>query len=163
MAADGYRATHVPVGDDQKQHVELASRHRAEVQQRLRASISSCGWECVPRRRSRWIQPATRVIALRDGTKKMSKSDPSDYSRINLPTMPTPPPRRCKAKTDPEPLPSEEKGLRAVRKPTISSASTPRLPTARRAPCCAMAVPVLDLQGGTNDLAVAKSVRSARR
>ena len=56
--------------------------------------------------------PATRVMSLRDGTKKMSKSDPSDYSRINLTDdAETIAQKIRKAKTDPEPLPSEEKGL----------------------------------------------------
>jgi len=56
--------------------------------------------------------PATRVMSLRDGTKKMSKSDPSDYSRINLSDDADAIAQKVrKAKTDPEPLPSEEKGL----------------------------------------------------
>jgi tryptophanyl-tRNA synthetase len=56
--------------------------------------------------------PATRVMSLRDGTKKMSKSDPSDYSRINLTDDADAIAQKIrKAKTDPEPLPSEEKGL----------------------------------------------------
>ena len=116
MAADilVYRATHVPVGEDQKQHLELCPRHRAEIQQRLR--------RVDPRARHRraffpltepMIQgPATRVMSLRDGTKKMSKSDPSDNSRINLTDdADTIAQKIRKAKTDPEPLPSEEAGL----------------------------------------------------
>src|SRR6202140_258879 len=56
--------------------------------------------------------PATRVMSLRDGTKKMSKSDPSDYSRINLADDADAIAQKIrKAKTDPDPLPHEEKGL----------------------------------------------------
>ncbi len=88
MAADilAYRATHVPVGEDQKQHLELDARHRAEVQQRFRqAHRGTRPRRCVlPADRALISGPAMRVMSLRDGTKKMSKSDPSDYSRINL-------------------------------------------------------------------------------
>ena len=93
-------------------------RHRAEVQQRFRRPDRGQG----PRhRRSRLLPaqpepliqgPAPRVMSLRDGTKKMSKSDPSDYSRINLTDdAETIAQKVRKAKTDPEALPSEEKGL----------------------------------------------------
>ena len=89
MAADilVYRATHVPVGEDQKQHLELVARHRAEVQQRLRRRRSrrtAIGEAFFPLPEPLIQGPATRVMSLRDGSKKMSKSDPSDYSRINL-------------------------------------------------------------------------------
>ena len=117
MAADilVYRATHVPVGDDQKQHLELAARHRAEVQQRLRR-LDRRPW---PWRRlfsrcpSRLIQgPATRVMSLRDGTKKMSKSDPSEYAHIALTDDADAIAQKIRrAKTDPEPLPGEVEGL----------------------------------------------------
>ncbi|MGB1540134.1 MAG: tryptophan--tRNA ligase, partial [Rickettsiales bacterium] len=79
MAADilGYKATHVPVGDDQKQHLEL-SRDIAGAFNR------ACGEEFFPLPEPIITGHATRVMSLRDGTKKMSKSDESEYSRINL-------------------------------------------------------------------------------
>ena len=78
--------------------------------------------------------PATRVMSLRDGTKKMSKSDPSDNSRINLTDdADTIAQKIRKAKTDPEPLPSEEKGSRRGPRPTTSSASMRRWPARRKA------------------------------
>lgn len=79
MAADilGYRATHVPVGEDQKQHLEL-SRDIAGAFNR------QYGQDFFPLPEPVITGTATRVMSLRDGTKKMSKSDPSDYSRINL-------------------------------------------------------------------------------
>ncbi len=65
--------------------------------------------------------PAPRVMSLRDGTKKMSKSDPSDLSRINLTDdAETIAAKIRKAKTDPEPLPSEVEGLTGRRRPRIS-------------------------------------------
>ena len=79
MAADilGYKATHVPVGEDQKQHLEL-SRDIAGAFNR------ACGEDFFPLPEPVITGTATRVMSLRDGTKKMSKSDESDYSRINL-------------------------------------------------------------------------------
>lgn len=79
MAADilGYHATHVPVGEDQKQHLELA-RDIAGAFNR------ACGEEFFPLPKPLILGEATRVMSLKDGTKKMSKSDPSDYSRITL-------------------------------------------------------------------------------
>ncbi|MEQ8164911.1 MAG: tryptophan--tRNA ligase, partial [Alphaproteobacteria bacterium] len=79
MAADIllYKATHVPVGHDQKQHLEL-SRDIAG------AFNMQFGQEYFPLPEPLIYGAATRVMSLRDGTKKMSKSDPSDYSRINL-------------------------------------------------------------------------------
>jgi tryptophanyl-tRNA synthetase len=79
MAADilAYKATHVPVGEDQKQHLELA-RDIAGAFNRFYSSDS------FPLPEPLIQGPATRVMSLRDGTKKMSKSDESDYSRINL-------------------------------------------------------------------------------
>jgi tryptophanyl-tRNA synthetase len=79
MAADIllYKATHVPVGEDQKQHLEL-SRDIAGAFNR------AYGVEFFPLPEPMILGEATRVMSLRDGTKKMSKSDPSDYSRINL-------------------------------------------------------------------------------
>ena len=101
MAADilVYKATHVPVGEDQKQHLELAR----DIAQKFNHDF---GVEFFP-----IIEPiiqgeATRVMSLRDGTKKMSKSDPSDYSRINLTdTKDNIALKIRKAKTDPLPLP----------------------------------------------------------
>jgi tryptophanyl-tRNA synthetase len=72
-------------------------------------------------------------MSLRDGTKKMSKSDASDNSRINLTDdADTIAQKVRKAKTDPEPLPSEEKGLRTGPRPTTWSASMRRFPSAAR-------------------------------
>ena len=119
MAADilVYRATHVPVGEDQKQHLELTPRHRAEVQQRLSPSRSARAASAdafFPLTEPMIQGPATRVMSLRDGTKKMSKSDASDNSRINLTDdADTIAQKIRRAKTDPEPLPSEEAGLEA--------------------------------------------------
>jgi tryptophanyl-tRNA synthetase len=117
MAADilAYRATHVPVGDDQKQHLELA-RDIAQkfnndyAEEIARAGFADGGFFPLP---EPVIQgPATRVMSLRDGTKKMSKSEASDLSRINLTDDADTIARKIqKAKTDPEPLPSDEAGL----------------------------------------------------
>jgi tryptophanyl-tRNA synthetase len=116
MAADilVYRATHVPVGEDQKQHLELARDIAQKFNNDFSASIAERGFgEAFFPLPEPLIQgPATRVMSLRDGTKKMSKSDPSDYSRINLTDDADAIAQKVrKAKTDPEPLPSEEKGL----------------------------------------------------
>ncbi len=109
MAADihAYHALKVPVGDDQKQHLELAN----DIAQKFNHDY---GVEFFPT-----IQPliqgvAARVMSLRDGTKKMSKSDPSDASRINLTDSADEIAQKIRrAKTDPEPLPSELAGLEA--------------------------------------------------
>ena len=115
MAADilVYQATHVPVGEDQKQHLELTR----DIAQKFNNDFADDRRERLRRRffplPEPLIQgPATRVMILRDGTKKMSKSDPSDYSRINLTDdADTIAQKIRKAKTDPEPLPSEAAGL----------------------------------------------------
>ena len=117
MAADilVYRATHVPVGEDQKQHLELARDIAQKFNNDFAASITEQGFgEMFFPLPEPLIQgPATRVMSLRDGTKKMSKSDPSDYSRINLNDDADAIAQKVrKAKTDPEPLPSEEAGLK---------------------------------------------------
>jgi tryptophanyl-tRNA synthetase len=107
MAADilAYKATHVPVGEDQKQHLELARDIAGAFNRRYER-------EFFPLPKPQIFGPATRVMSLRDGTKKMSKSDASDNSRINLTDdADTIAQKIRKAKTDPEPLPSEEKGL----------------------------------------------------
>jgi tryptophanyl-tRNA synthetase len=116
MAADilVYRATHVPVGDDQKQHLELSRDIAQKFNNDFGASIQAHGFgdSFFPLPEPLIQGPATRVMSLRDGSKKMSKSEPSDYSRINLSDdADTIAQKIRKAKTDPEPLPSEEKGL----------------------------------------------------
>ena len=103
-----YQATHVPVGEDQKQHLELAR----DIAQKFNndfgtedAPIFTLPDPIIPKE-------AARIMSLRDGTAKMSKSDPSDMSRINLSDdADTMAQKVKKAKTDPEPLPSEEAGL----------------------------------------------------
>jgi len=117
MAADilVYRATHVPVGEDQKQHLELSRDIAQKFNNDFGDSIRGHGFSdglFFPLPEPLITGPATRVMSLRDGTKKMSKSDASDNSRINLTDdADTIAQKIRKAKTDPEPLPSEEKGL----------------------------------------------------
>jgi tryptophanyl-tRNA synthetase len=116
MAADilVYRATHVPVGEDQKQHLELSRDIAQKFNNDFSASIETLGLgpAFFPLPEPLIQGPATRVMSLRDGTKKMSKSDPSDYSRINLTDdADTIAQKVRKAKTDPDPLPHDEKGL----------------------------------------------------
>jgi len=116
MAADilVYRATHVPVGEDQKQHLELARDIAQKFNNDFSESIATRGYGDVffPLPEPIIQGPATRIMSLRDGSKKMSKSEPSDYSRINLTDDADAIAQKIrKAKTDPEPLPSEEKGL----------------------------------------------------
>jgi len=109
------RATHVPVGEDQKQHLELSRDIAQKFNNDFGDSIRSRGTNdglFFPLPEPLITGPATRVMSLRDGTKKMSKSDASDYSRINLTDdADTIAQKVRKAKTDPEPLPTEEKGL----------------------------------------------------
>ena len=108
MAADilVYKATHVPVGEDQKQHLELAR----DVAQKFNNDYNAPDFFPLP-------EPVitgtgTRVMSLRDGSKKMSKSDESDYSRINLTDDADAISQKIrKARTDPAPLPDSEKGL----------------------------------------------------
>ncbi len=116
MAADilAYRAGFVPVGDDQKQHLELARDIAQKFNTDYAGTIAAAGFGkgFFPLPEPLISGPATRVMSLRDGTKKMSKSDPSDQSRINLTDdANTIALKIRRAKTDPEPLPSEEKGL----------------------------------------------------
>jgi tryptophanyl-tRNA synthetase len=116
MAADilVYRATHVPVGEDQKQHLELARDIAQKFNLDFGEEIAALGHgdAFFPLPEPLIQGPATRVMSLRDGTKKMSKSDPSDYSRINLSDdADTIAQKIRKAKTDSEPLPSEVQGL----------------------------------------------------
>jgi tryptophanyl-tRNA synthetase len=118
MAADilAYLGTHVPVGDDQKQHLELARDIAIKFNNDFSESIGRNGYgdAFFPVTEPLIGGPATRVMSLRDGTKKMSKSDPSDYSRISLTDDADAIAQKIrKAKTDPEPLPSELDGLKA--------------------------------------------------
>src|SRR5712672_4745152 len=108
MAADIliYKATHVPVGEDQKQHLELTRDIATKFNNDFNAP------DFFPITEPLIFGAATRVMSLRDGTKKMSKSDPSDYSRINLTDDADAIAQKIrKARTDPEALPHEEKGL----------------------------------------------------
>ena len=119
MAADilAYRATHVPVGEDQKQHLELTRDIAIKFNNDFSGQIAERGLGVgdvgyFPVTEPIIGGPAARVMSLRDGTKKMSKSDPSDYSRINLTDDADAIAQKVrKAKTDPEPLPSEKAGL----------------------------------------------------
>ncbi len=116
MAADilAYRATHVPVGDDQKQHLELARDIAQKFNVDFAETIAAAGFKdgFFPLPEPLISGPATRVMSLRDGTKKMSKSDPSDLSRINIADdAETIAKKIKKAKTDPDPLPSDPKGF----------------------------------------------------
>ncbi len=116
MAADIllYRATHVPVGEDQKQHIELARDIAQKFNNDFAASIlaNGCQGPYFPLPEPLIQGPAARVMSLRDGSKKMSKSDLSDYSRINLSDDADVIAQKVrKAKTDPEPLPSAVEGL----------------------------------------------------
>ncbi len=117
MAADilAYRATHVPVGEDQKQHLELARDIAQKFNNDFRASIVANGHEdgvFFPQPDPVITGPATRVMSLRDGTKKMSKSDPSDLSRLNLTDdIDTIARKIQKAKTDTDAIPSDKDGF----------------------------------------------------
>ncbi|WP_438960184.1 tryptophan--tRNA ligase [Nereida sp.] len=107
MAADilVYHATHVPVGEDQKQHLELTRDIAAKFNH-------DYGVDFFPITEPVIEGAATRVMSLRDGTKKMSKSDPSDLSRINMTDTADAIAKKIrKAKTDPEPLPEALDGL----------------------------------------------------
>lgn len=109
MAADilAYRATHVPVGEDQKQHLELARDIAIKFNNDWKRE------DFFPVIEPLILGEATRVMSLRDGTKKMSKSDPSDMSRINLTDDADMIAKKIrKAKTDPENLPTEKDGLK---------------------------------------------------
>jgi tryptophanyl-tRNA synthetase len=117
MAADilAYRATHVPVGEDQKQHLELSRDIAQKFNNDFAASIVEHGYgeAFFPLPEPMITGPATRVMSLRDGRNKMSKSEPSEFSRINMTDdADTIAQKIRKAKTDPEPLPSEESGLK---------------------------------------------------
>jgi tryptophanyl-tRNA synthetase len=109
MAADIllYKATHVPVGEDQKQHLELARDIAGAFNRRYERDF-------FPLPEPQIFGEATRVMSLRDGTKKMSKSDTSDYSRLNMTDdADTIALKIRRAKTDPEPLPDTIAALEA--------------------------------------------------
>ncbi|MEI9426767.1 tryptophan--tRNA ligase [Mesorhizobium sp. Cs1299R1N3] len=126
MAADIllYRATHVPVGEDQKQHLELTRDIAQKFNNDFSDRIAGLGVGVEMQVGDETVNgffpitepviggPAARIMSLRDGSKKMSKSDPSDLSRINLTDdADTISKKIRKAKTDPEALPSEIDGL----------------------------------------------------
>ncbi len=103
MAADIllYKATHVPVGEDQKQHLELCR----DIAQKFNNDYKVAFFPLIE---PIILGEASRVMSLRDGTKKMSKSDPSDYSRINMTDAPDAIAQKIrKARTDPDPLPGD--------------------------------------------------------
>jgi len=107
MAADilAYKATHVPVGEDQKQHLELCR----DIAQKFNNDFKV---DLFPLIEPLILGPATRVMSLRDGSAKMSKSDPSDNSRINLTDDADAIAQKIRrARTDPDSLPSEPAGL----------------------------------------------------
>jgi tryptophanyl-tRNA synthetase len=100
-----YQTTHVPVGEDQKQHLELARDIAQKFNTDFEADVFTLPDPIIPK-------AAARIMSLRDGSAKMSKSDPSDMSRINLTDDADAIMQKVKkAKTDPEPLPSEAAGL----------------------------------------------------
>jgi tryptophanyl-tRNA synthetase len=108
MAADilVYKATHVPVGEDQKQHLELSR----DIAQKFNNDYAAPDFFPLPE--PVITGPGTRVMSLRDGTKKMSKTDESDNSRINLTDDADAIAQKIrKAKTDPNPLPEDKKGF----------------------------------------------------
>jgi tryptophanyl-tRNA synthetase len=100
-----YQATHVPVGEDQKQHLELTRDIAIKFNADFGVTLFTVPEPYIPKE-------TARIMSLRDGTAKMSKSDPSDMSRINLADDDDLLVQKIrKAKTDPEPLPSEAAGL----------------------------------------------------
>ncbi|MBW8813685.1 MAG: tryptophan--tRNA ligase [Caulobacterales bacterium] len=101
-----YKATHVPVGEDQRQHLELTR----DIAQKFNHDFDRPGFFPLPEALTQG--PGARIMSLRDGTAKMSKSDPSDYARINLTDDPDAIAQKVrKARTDAEPLPETMEGL----------------------------------------------------
>jgi tryptophanyl-tRNA synthetase len=101
-----YKATHVPVGEDQRQHLELSR----DIAQKFNHDFAAPGFFPLPE--ALVEGPGARVMSLRDGRVKMSKSDPSDQSRINLDDSPDLIAAKIrKARTDPDPLPETVEGL----------------------------------------------------
>jgi tryptophanyl-tRNA synthetase len=119
-----YRATHVPVGEDQKQHLELAR----DIAAKFNTDFAAPGFFPLP---EPLIQgPGARIMSLRDGSAKMSKSDPSDASRINLTDEPDASRRRSSAPAPiPNPCPTRWRPSPTRLKRATWSASTPRSPT----------------------------------
>lgn len=108
QAADilAYKATHVPVGEDQKQHLELSR----DIAGRFNREFMAPGFFPLPE--PIYQGPGARIMSLKDGSRKMSKSDPSDASRINLLDGPDEIARKIKrATSDSDVLPSEATGL----------------------------------------------------
>ena len=102
-----YKATHVPVGEDQRQHLELTR----DIAAKFNHDYDAPGFFPLPEALTEG--PGARVMSLRDGAAKMSKSDPSDYSRINLMDDADAISQKIrKARTDPEPLPETAEGLK---------------------------------------------------
>ena len=100
-----YNATHVPVGEDQKQHLELARDIATKFNTDFGVDLFTMPAPIIPKE-------SARIMSQRDGTAKMSKSDPSDMSRINLTDDDDAIMQKVKkAKTDPEPLPETAEGL----------------------------------------------------
>ncbi|MGD9811011.1 MAG: tryptophan--tRNA ligase [Sphingobium sp.] len=100
-----YQATHVPVGEDQKQHLELTRDIAIKFNTDFGVELFTLPDPIIPKE-------TARIMSLRDGTAKMSKSDPSDMSRVNLTDDDDTIAQKIrKAKTDPEPLPGEAAGL----------------------------------------------------
>ena len=131
MAADvlAYKGTHVPVGDDQKQHLEL-------MRDIAQAFNSMYGVDFFVLPEPMIFGEATRVMSLRDGTKKMSKSDTSEYSRINMSDEADDIAQKVrKAKTDPHPIPETPEELRSGQKPVILLRSMRRFRVLRRMRC----------------------------
>ena len=190
MAADIllYKATHVPVGEDQKQHLELARDIAGAFNRRY-------GVDFFPLPEPQIFGAATRVMSLRDGTKKMSKSDTSDYSRINMTDDADAIALKIrKAKTDPQPLPATRRrgrgaargrqsprhlcgarrpdargGDRALRRRAISPTSSASWPIsrprcwARSAARCAGSWPIPAISTASCAAAPSAPTRSPRR
>ena len=141
MAADilVYRATHVPVGEDQKQHLELTRDIAQKFNNDFAESIAAHGFgdAFFPLTEPLIQGPATRVMSLRDGTKKMSKSDASDYSRINLTDDADTIAQKIRQREDRSRsrCRARRRGSSRAPRPTIWSASTRRSPTRPRPRC----------------------------
>ncbi len=121
MAADilAYKATHVPVGEDQKQHLELTR----DIAQKFNKDV---GVEVFPLTEPLIFGEATRVMSLRDGARKMSKSEPSDMSRINMTDDADRIAKKIRrATTDPDLLPGPEVLDRRGRVPEAARAARP--------------------------------------
>jgi tryptophanyl-tRNA synthetase len=140
MAADIllYKATGVPVGDDQRQHLELTRDIAKKFNHDFRKQIKAAGFDedYFPLTETLATGPAMRVMSLRDGTKKMSKSDASDMSTIYMmDDADTIAKKIKKATTDPSRCPPRPPVSKAAPKPRTSSPSMPRCPPARSMMC----------------------------